>query len=110
MYATPQASPAHSHSTPEIFGFMPLHRLHSHSTPGIFGFMPLHRLHLAFGGEPLSPFRSQGLLSPKYSPTFIRPSNRYKHTEVKVGCGDCSRDRAPNTDTIHQSMLEIHTQ
>ena len=77
IYATPQASPAHSHSTPEIFGFMPLHGLHSHSTPGIFGFMPLHRLHLACDGEPLSPFRSQGLLRPKYKPTL----NHYKHTD-----------------------------
>ena len=60
---------------------MPLHRLHSHSTPGIFGCMPLHRLRLACGGEPLSPFRSQGLLSHKYSPMFIRPRNHYKHTD-----------------------------
>ena len=69
------------HSTPGVFRYMPqfvpLHRLHSHSTPGIFGFMPLHRLHLACGGEPLSPFRSQGLLRPKYTPTL----NHYKHTD-----------------------------
>ena len=64
MYSPPQASPAHSHST-----------------PGIFGCMPLHRLRLACGGEPLSRFRSQGLLSHKSSPMFIRPSNHYKHTD-----------------------------
>ena len=65
------------HSTGFTYGFVPLHRLQRNSTPEIFGFMPLHRLHLACGGEPLSTFRSQGLLSPKYKPT----RNHYKHTD-----------------------------
>ena len=59
------------HSTPGVFRYMPRYRLHSHSTPGIL------ILHLACDDEPLSPFRSQGLLRPKYKPTL----NHYEHTD-----------------------------
>ena len=59
------------HSSPGVFRYMPRYRLHSHSTPGIL------ILHLACDDEPLSPFRSQGLLRPKYKPTL----NHYEHTD-----------------------------
>ena len=59
------------HWTPRVFRYVPRYRLHSHSTPGILIF------HLACDDEPLSPFRSQGLLRPKYKPTL----NHYEHTD-----------------------------